>query len=452
MKTTDKNILTIIVAGIVLAVVMSLNANAQRRPANGNNAENRNMKSERDRTETVRKNSTFREYDSPRRNSSSSGVSGKREVSRDTRPTSSKATARMPEPTTKSGYSTRSANSNTPESSRRGTSVRTTGPAAKSGYTTRSENSSSPVSSQRGTSVRTTRPEAKSGYTTRSNNSNAPEYSRRGTSVRTTSPDTKSGSMYRNETRNLPSSSGEYTNRTPQREAKTKTYSSSSQRRTTGTDSWRTSTNSSPSKAREIYRLDNHDRRYEPNNNYRGSDRYWSGDRRPGNMNYNHHDRDFYRHYDYRKYNHWDHNWERYRWNLNSWRDYYRGYHPYSFRYHKYYFHHPVYGHVIRKFHHSPVVFVHNHYRYYCYDGHFFRYHRGIGYVLVNMPYGIVFEQLPHDYDRVYINGYLYFRIGNLFLEFTGNGFSLVHYPERYYAWDDNYVIDGYNYEDDLYY
>jgi len=86
------------------------------------------------------------------------------------------------------------------------------------------------------------------------------------------------------------------------------------------------------------------------------------------------------------------------------------------------------------------------------YDGHFFRYHRGIGYVLADMPYGIVFEHLPMSYERVYINGYLYFRVGNLFFEMTNYGFRLVHYPERYFAYDDGYHNDGYYYEDDYYY
>ena len=90
--------------------------------------------------------------------------------------------------------------------------------------------------------------------------------------------------------------------------------------------------------------------------------------------------------------------------------------------------------------------------RYYCHDGHFFRFRRGIGYVLVDMPFGFSFEYLPHGYERVYINGYLYFRVGNLFFEYSPFGFKLVHYPERYFAYDDGYYNHGYHFEDYNYY
>ena len=165
-------------------------------------------------------------------------------------------------------------------------------------------------------------------------------------------------------------------------------------------------------------------------------------------MNYNHSDRKYYGNYNYYKQKHWDRNWEHYRWNDRSWRDYYRGYNPYSYRYHRYYYHHPHYGHVIRRFDVRPAVFYHDHNRYYCYNGHFFRYHSGIGYILVDLPYGFTFEYLPGDYyERVYINGYLYFRVGNLFFEATNYGYRLIHYPERYYAYEDSYQRPGFHFD-----
>lgn len=179
-------------------------------------------------------------------------------------------------------------------------------------------------------------------------------------------------------------------------------------------------------------KIDESDRRYHPGNNYRGSRENWNGNFRPSSMNYNRTDRNFYRNYNYNSYHHWDRRWENYRWNVNSWRDYYWGYNPYSFAYSKYYYHHHRYGHVLRKFVYPPVVFYHHHQRYYCYDGHFFRYKRGIGYVLVEMPFGFTFDFLPGNYELVYINGYPYYRVGNLFFENNGYGFSLIHYPERY--------------------
>ncbi len=190
--------------------------------------------------------------------------------------------------------------------------------------------------------------------------------------------------------------------------------------------------------------INENDRRYSPNKNYRGSNKKWTGDYRPSNMNYNYSTRDFYRRYDYNKYHHWDRNWENYHWNANSWRDYYRGYNPYSFKYNKYYYHHYRYGHVLRKFVYPPVVFIHNHNRYYCYDGHFFRYHRRIGYVLVDIPFGFSFDYLPMEYERVYINGYMYFRIGNLFFEYSDFGYRLIHYPERYFSIHVDFAYNNY--------
>ena len=68
------------------------------------------------------------------------------------------------------------------------------------------------------------------------------------------------------------------------------------------------------------------------------------------------------------------------------------------------------------------------------------------------MPFGFSFEYLPYGYERVYINGYMYFRIGNLFFESSAYGFRLVHYPDRYYAFNDDYYNNGYVFGDDYYY
>ncbi len=194
----------------------------------------------------------------------------------------------------------------------------------------------------------------------------------------------------------------------------------------------------------ERYNLDKDDIRYKPDKEYRGSNKYWSSGLRDENRN-NHHSNGEYN-YDSNK--HWDRNWENYSWNHESWINYYGYYNPYSYRYHKYYYHHPYYGHVIRRFDHRPVFYVHNHVKYYCYDGNFFRYRRGIGYILVDIPFGMTFDNLPYDYERVYINGYLYFRVGNLFFEFTNYGYQLVYYPERYYAFNDGYCHEGFRFYD----
>ena len=228
-----------------------------------------------------------------------------------------------------------------------------------------------------------------------------------------------------------------------------RTYTNS-RRSNQGVANRRGTSRNSVSDTRRSHNVDRNDKRFTPNKSYRGSSRQWSSRNRPKAMNYNHRDRKYYSNYNYHKNRHWDRRWEHYRWNHNSWRDYYGGYNPYSYRYHKYYYYNNHYGHVIRKFVYRPTVFVHNHNRYYCYDGHFFRYHRGIGYVLVNLPFGFSFERLPYGYEQVHINGYLYFRVGNLFFESSALGFSLVHYPDRYYAYNDDYYNEGYG--DDYYY
>ncbi|WP_372936358.1 hypothetical protein [Mariniphaga sediminis] len=222
-------------------------------------------------------------------------------------------------------------------------------------------------------------------------------------------------------------------------------------RRSSGTSNTSANTRSRAEHKRTIYRVDRDDRRYAPSRSYRGSNKYWSGKNIRDYTPYHTRDRNYYKHYNYSKHNHWNHQWENYRWNVNSWRDYYSCYHPHSYQFHKHYYHHHTYGHVIRRFHHRPDYFIHNHIRYYSYNGHFFRHFRGIGYVLVDMPYGIVFQQLPIGYERVHINGYLYFRIGNLFFEMAQHGFTLVHYPERYFALETDFYNDGYYYQDDYY-
>lgn len=182
----------------------------------------------------------------------------------------------------------------------------------------------------------------------------------------------------------------------------------------------------------------------EKSGEYKGSNKYWS----PEYRNESRGNKRNYGDINYNNYKHWERSWENYRWNHNSWRNYYGYYNPYSYRNHKHYYHHHYYGHVIRRFVHKPQIYIHNHTRYYCYDGYFFRYRSGVGYVLVDVPFGMAFEYLPDNYERVYINGYLYFRVGNLFFERTNYGFLLVHYPERYYAYNDGYHCEGFRFND----
>jgi len=194
----------------------------------------------------------------------------------------------------------------------------------------------------------------------------------------------------------------------------------------------------------ERYNHNTNDLRYSISRDYMGSKKYWSPEYRSDNKG----NKQYRGNYNYNNYKHWERNWESYRWNHNSWRNYYGYYNPYSYKNHKYYYKHPYYGHVIRRFVHRPQVYIHNHTKYYAYDGYFFRYRSGVGYILVDVPFGMAFEYLPNETERVYINGFLYFRVGNLFFERTNYGFLLVHYPERYYACNDGYRCEGYRFND----
>lgn len=195
---------------------------------------------------------------------------------------------------------------------------------------------------------------------------------------------------------------------------------------------------------RTVYRVNSRDNRYKPVKNFKGNNNHWTARQAAYHIHHSNRDADFYRHYDHRKYRHWDPVWENYLWNVNSWRDYYSGYHPQSYSFHKHYFYHPAYGHVIKKFNYKPAYFVHNNIRYYNYNGHFFRKFKGVGYVLIDMPYGLSFKKLPAGYERVYVNGFLYFRVGNLFFESNPHGYALIHYPERYFALDGDFYNGGY--------
>ena len=404
MKT---NKIQLLIGFLTLAAIMvttAIPASAQRRQSERRSTES-NVRSENRRERNpVQQKSTYQRDDS-RQRSSGSSVNRRPEVKRDVRQKSAT-------PPSRSDYSRSRSERQPSVSSNRSQSRNEVNIQRRSDNSYR--NSGTNKSSMRNEIPRQERSRSSESYTGRNSNSS------RGTDVREEKSATRpeSNSRYRSSER---SSSSDRSSRVNGR---------------------------SGTKAKTIYKLDSDDRRYTASREYKGSSKYWSPRYHPQHTHYRNHGKDYYRNYDYRSYNHWNHHWENYRWNLSSWVDYYNGYHPYSYRFHRHYYHHPGFGHVIRRFEHRPVVFFHGPHRYYCHDGHFFRYRRGVGYVLATMPFGVVFDYLPHNYERVYINGYLYFRVGNLFFEHSDLGFRLVHYPERYYAYSDDYYIEGYYFED----
>lgn len=106
---------------------------------------------------------------------------------------------------------------------------------------------------------------------------------------------------------------------------------------------------------------------------------------------------------------------------------------PKHFKGNKNYYYAPRYGHTVRHFHSSPVVFHAKGTKYYFHNDHFYRYHKGIGYVWIDNPYGMVFTRLPHGAIRVHINSRPYYRVGDVYFVQNPYGFEVVSLPARYY-------------------
>ena len=77
----------------------------------------------------------------------------------------------------------------------------------------------------------------------------------------------------------------------------------------------------------------------------------------------------------------------------------------------------------------SPVVFHHNRDDYYYYGNHFYTYRRGIGYCVVEPPREMYFSSLPVECERVYVNGHIFFRNGDLFFQLSPRGYAIVSSP-----------------------
>ena len=114
-------------------------------------------------------------------------------------------------------------------------------------------------------------------------------------------------------------------------------------------------------------------------------------------------------------------------------RENYREYRPnYNSRYKHYdsdYYEHPRYGRVYQRFDRNPVVFHHDRDDYYYYGDHFYSYRRGVGYCVVDAPRNVYFRQLPVDCERVYVNGNVLFRNGDLYFQLSPRGYALVNLP-----------------------
>ena len=93
------------------------------------------------------------------------------------------------------------------------------------------------------------------------------------------------------------------------------------------------------------------------------------------------------------------------------------------------YFEHPKYGRVYQRFDRNPVVFHHDRDDYYYYGNRFYSYRKGLGYYVVEPPRNVYFKQLPVNCERVYVNGNVLFRNGDLFFKLSNRGYALVNLP-----------------------
>lgn len=129
-------------------------------------------------------------------------------------------------------------------------------------------------------------------------------------------------------------------------------------------------------------------------------------------------------------YNNWrddrEGSYERKNWNNREYRP------KYANKYKNYdsdYYEHPRYGRVYQRFDRNPVAFHHDRDDYYYYGNHFYSYRRGVGYCVVDAPRNVYFRQLPVACERVYVNGNVLFRNGDLFFQLSPRGYALVNLP-----------------------
>lgn len=109
-------------------------------------------------------------------------------------------------------------------------------------------------------------------------------------------------------------------------------------------------------------------------------------------------------------------------------RGYHLGNYKHRFEGHGYY-EHPSYGRVYERFDYRPTVFHHDRDDYYYYGDHFYTYRRGIGYCVIEPPRDVYFRTLPVDCERVYVNGNIFFRHGDLFFQLSPRGYSIATSP-----------------------
>ena len=93
------------------------------------------------------------------------------------------------------------------------------------------------------------------------------------------------------------------------------------------------------------------------------------------------------------------------------------------------YFNHPKYGRVYQRFDNNPIVFSYDRGNYFYFGNQFYTYRKGIGYCVVEAPRNTYFKHLPIDFTRVYVNGNVLYRNGDLFFRMSSRGYQIVPSP-----------------------
>ena len=87
---------------------------------------------------------------------------------------------------------------------------------------------------------------------------------------------------------------------------------------------------------------------------------------------------------------------------------------------------HPRYGNVVVKFSVRPTIINHCDGDYYYERGRYYQYYPEFGYIRVDAPESICFDDVPDACERVSYRGGVYFRLGDLSFVKDGRGFRLA--------------------------
>tara|TARA_R110001583_G_scaffold30757_1_gene105923 strand:+ start:5005 stop:5670 length:666 start_codon:yes stop_codon:yes gene_type:complete len=90
------------------------------------------------------------------------------------------------------------------------------------------------------------------------------------------------------------------------------------------------------------------------------------------------------------------------------------------------YYSHSRYGNVVVQFSTRPTIINHRDGDFYYSRGRYYQHYSEVGYVRVDAPESIYFEDIPDSFERVSYRGDVYFRLGDLSFVKDRSGFRLA--------------------------